>query len=106
MRREFLKGYIFALIAEGRIRANDARGSIFTKMLDCAREDFPAVLTELGAEVIKQGTVHYSAVMSDAFLGYMNQIAQGLKTRGFGAVWKDIKETYKRGADEKARGNR
>jgi hypothetical protein len=97
MRREFLKGYLLALLAEGRVHATDSPSDIFKKMLACAKQDFPAVAAEIAKMAAEQGALALGAVIKSRLEG----LANTLRERGFASIWREVQETYKRGVAAK-----
>jgi hypothetical protein len=99
MRREFLKGYIFSLIADGQLKPTDSPANMLKKAWICAKEDFPAVAREIASIAIQQGAAHAGGLLGNK----MQQIAADLTKKGFGAIWKDLQKTYSNGMEVNAR---
>lgn len=102
MRKELLKQYLLALLAEGHFKANDRPHMIFTKVVELMREDFPAVAKEIANMVVEHGVRTVGNMASDKVRQKIDEVAADIGRRGFGAVFKDIQAAYQRGADAKA----
>lgn len=99
MRKEFLRGYLFALVTEGEFaNVKGVRALVATAVSAFAR-DAASVAGEFVPMALEQG-VHR---LGTAVLSKMDQIAKDVGKRGFGPVWADLQETYKRGMDANAR---
>lgn len=81
MRREFLRGYLLALVAEGAFGAKDPVDVILRKAWQCFQADVRGVAADLGREVAAQGLqVAEGAareLVGDLFKGLRNRLAGG-----------------------------
>jgi hypothetical protein len=93
MRREFLKGYLFSLIADGQMKPTDLPSVMLKKAWACVKEDFPIVVKDIASQAIQQGAAHAGGLLGRK----MEQIARDLTEKGFSAIWKDLQGAYSAG---------
>ena len=105
MRREFLKGYLLALLAEGGFKGSLSPVDMARKAFTTFSMDVPAVIGEI-VEVAAQNT---SDRLPAFIFGKMADVAKDLDRRGPKAVFEDMKamwgatmRQYKRGVEVKA----
>jgi hypothetical protein len=106
MRREFLKGYILALLADGDLRGAKTPAAAVKRVLAAIAEDAPVVVGEIigtvaanGLEALKRGASRVHEKLGEK----VGAVIDDIKARGFGEFWKDMQETYARGVEENAR---
>jgi len=95
-RREILKHYIMALIAEGYLEpAGGTTVSVMRKLAAAMKEDAGGALQEVAEWIFQNAAQHYTEKLTKKVESFVGDIAK----RGFGAIWKDIRQTYARGVD-------
>jgi hypothetical protein len=103
-RREILKHYVMALIAEGYFDPRQGSAQDMWRALSQAiREDASGVLREVAEFVFVNARDHYIEKLQRKVSNFVDDIAR----RGFSAVFDDLsrnlKATYKRGVDAETR---
>jgi hypothetical protein len=93
VRREFLKGYLFALAADGIVKGSSP-GEIASQAARAFARDLPAVAAELATAAVQQGVERLGVVAREQISGWVKT----LRERGFGQLWKEVQEQYERGA--------
>lgn len=96
-RKEFLKGYIMALFAEGQFSGARSPAVMFSKAMAALAEDVPAVLGDLSATMIDQATEHMVGIGADKIREFVKDVGK----RGLKASWSDIMAQYRRGVENK-----
>jgi hypothetical protein len=97
MRREFLKGYLLALLAEGQLQGARTPVDVAKAAARALAEDVPAVV----GEILTLAAQHGAGKLGDAILRKMDGAARDIMQRGFGAAWRDIMDQYRRGVEAK-----
>jgi hypothetical protein len=100
VRRDFLKGYIAALAAEGEFAGMSSPVAIAKKAVAIFAGDLPAVLGEIAGQIADQAI----GAGAQAVANKLSAVASDFAARGVKAVWKDLQAQYWRGLDETARG--
>lgn len=95
-RKDFIKGYILAIITEnGATNIVD----VSSKVMTAFAIDLPAALGEMAEVIMQQNGNSIGA----AILGKVNDFIGEIGSRGIKSVWADLQDQYKRGAEVKAR---
>jgi hypothetical protein len=95
-RREILKHYVMALIAEGYLDPRHGSVQAMLRALSQAvKEDASVVLREVADFVFANARDHYIEKLQRKVTGFVDDIAR----RGLGAVIGDLKRTYARGVE-------
>ena len=104
MRRDLMKGYILALLADGQVRLTDSPAAAVARVLSCAREDavlaVGEILREGAAGTVERGAERIGGLLGEKLMGVARVIRE---PGGIAAVWKDMQAGYWRGASEHAR---
>jgi hypothetical protein len=99
LRKQFLRGYIFALSEEGKIKLSDGIGAI-DKFILCAASDAWEILKEHAAPVardfIQRGANKLAAQMDDPTVGAAIQfgsakLASIIEKEGLSGLWERLK---------------
>jgi len=99
-RREILKHYIMALIADGYLQpTGGTTASVVQKLVAAMKEDAGGALQEVAEWIFQNASQHYTEKVVKKVESFVGDIAK----RGFGAIWKDIQENYARGVDAESR---
>lgn len=104
-RREILKHYVMALIAEGYLDPRQGSvQSMLRALSQAVKEDASVVLREVADFVFANARDHYVEKLQRKVTSFVDDIAR----RGIGAVFGDLsrnlKATYERGVDAETRG--
>jgi hypothetical protein len=106
MRREFLKGYILALISEGALRGAKNPVDAAKRVVDHVSKDAAAVVTDIVGQVAANGLdeLKKRASAVHEILGEkVGAVVDRIKAEGFGNFWREMRETYNRGAESMRR---
>jgi hypothetical protein len=93
MRREMLKGYLFALLADGSLSNLKSPAAIIKKSLGMIKDDLPSVAGEV-AQVVA-GNLFERGV--EIGVSWARRIADDIRTRGPSAVLNDFKAARRNG---------
>jgi hypothetical protein len=96
-RRDYLKGYLLSILAEGAFEGLASPAAIGKKAAALFATDLPAVLTEMGQVFAGQAGHN----ISSAILGHVGDIVNDISKRGVKAVWSDVLAQYQRGVEVK-----
>ncbi len=103
MRKDFLRGYLIALIGEGVVSPMDPPTAMFKKVADAVRSDLAVV----GVEVASMAAAHGVRKLGDMVGGVLKEklsgLAQDIAQKGFKSVFDDIKAQYNRGVAANAK---
>ena len=99
MRRELLKQYIFALIAEGAFEGIISPGAAIKKATAIFAEDLPAVVGDIAEMLASQS----GSRIATAVVGMGNDIIKDIGKRGIKAVWGDVQKQYAKGVEVNTR---
>lgn len=103
MRKELLKHYILALVAEGHFAASDRPTLILQKVLEFVKADVPAVLKDLATVAVAHGVRTVADRASATIKTKLEDVAADIGRRGIDAIWGDLMAAYNRGAEVKAK---
>lgn len=99
MRREILKSYLLALLAEGQLAGSKSVAELLTRASASFAEDTAAVGQEILAMVMAQQVRR----LGEATISAMEKAVSRAAGRGFKNIWQDIKAAYGRGVRRKER---
>ncbi len=94
-RRELLRQYVMALIAEGYLDPRIGSREMLRKIATAVQDDAKAVLEDVTRFVVENVAGHYTDKIGAKVKSAVADVAQ----RGFGAAWKDIMAAYWSGID-------
>lgn len=100
MRREFLKGYIVALMGEGQLTGSPTQ--MAAQAVAMFAGDLPVVLAELGSMLVEQNAGRIADKVVGAGVDKIKDFVAAVGKYGFKSAWKDIQAQYKRGMDANA----
>ena len=109
LRREFVKGYLVALLAEGALKPSDLLrpaelpGKVWRTVL---KADILPAAREVAEMVAARAAERVGEWAADTARATMGRVASEIGRRGLGGLWEDVRTAYERGADANAGTNR
>lgn len=106
MRREFLKGYVLSLLAEGALAGAKSPGEAVKRVAAAVAADVPSVVKEIIGTVAMNGLEELKRRASAVHEGIgekIGEVIERVKTAGFGEFWKDMQATYAAGVEANAK---
>lgn len=102
-RREWLKAYIMACVAEGRLSISDRPTVMLAKIAGCVQEDLPAIAEDFVALLAEHGAKVVTAHVNTKLRDVLGNAVDEIKAHGLGPFWNRIKRAYWAGVESKAR---